>query len=37
MSNWDMAYRIECMVRMRMSPTQSTLRPSRVPLSFQIV
>ncbi len=37
MSNWDIAYRIECIVRMRMSPTHSTFSPSSVPFSCQIV
>src|SRR6266508_4623009 len=32
-SNWPKAYRIECMVRMRMSPTSSQRCPSRPPSS----
>ena len=37
MSNCDIAYRIECIVRIRMSPTHSTFSPSSRPLDRQIV
>ena len=37
MSNCDIAYRIECIVRIRMSPTHSTFSPSSLPLDSQIV
>ena len=37
LSNCDSAYRIECIVRIRMSPTQRIFSPSNRPFSSQMV